>query len=409
MPEFRHPAHLYRLWYPADWEVDEDEKTGTFSFAAKENPVGQLDISVYTFSQKLPLSHEEILDMFRQAMEQGEKQGEVQPCVVNGAIGATTEYVTEDATYCRHWFLVRGQVGLFITYSCPVAERERERALVDDMIGSLLISEEALDAHTFTQMVLERCRVLMPDLRLEIEKPLVLVSREGEGTFVIQLQNIYQACLREPDKREEHLKRFLEGVVAAREQQKVEVPTLKEVRHKIMPQLKTTEWMTSPTMGQVAFRRWVEPLVITYVIDDGKYMRFIPRDWLEVWGLSINRLHELAIKNLVRFKSKFQMVALSDGQRVKGIVIAKGDSYDAARLLLPDFYAQVSQLLGREFLVAVPSRDCLMAFCDDDPQFLAGILRQVREDARHDPYPLTDKIFRYTPDGLMSWEVGTSR
>jgi hypothetical protein len=46
-----------------------------------------------------------------------------------------------------------------------------------------------------------------------------------------------------------------------------------------------------------------------------------------------------------------------------------------------------------------------MAFCDDDPQFLAGILRQVREDARHDPYPLTDKIFRYTPDGLMPWEV----
>lgn len=61
MPEFRHPDHLYRLWYPADWEVEEDERTGTFSFAAKENPVGQLDISVYTFSQKLPLSHEELL------------------------------------------------------------------------------------------------------------------------------------------------------------------------------------------------------------------------------------------------------------------------------------------------------------------------------------------------------------
>jgi len=181
-------------------------------------------------------------------------------------------------------------------------------------------------------------------------------------------------------------------------QQDNSMPSLKHVRERILPYLKPVSF--AQTTG-VVFQPFVGQLVVTYVLDAEHFVQFIKQDWLNNWQINLEELHCLAMNNFVQCKGKFEveMEVEPDG-RTLFIAVSTGDGYDATRVLLPKFYQRVFALLGENFLVAIPHSDLLVAFREDEEELVVQFARQVKEFYQTSPHPLTDQLFRYTPQGL---------
>jgi len=69
-------------------------------------------------------------------------------------------------------------------------------------------------------------------------------------------------------------------------------------------------------------------------------------------------------------------------------------------LLHPKLYDLSSRELGRDLMAAVPSRDALVIFgsSSSTKQLLAN---KVRHDYQQTAHPLSDRLFRLTPDGVV--------
>jgi uncharacterized protein YtpQ (UPF0354 family) len=75
------------------------------------------------------------------------------------------------------------------------------------------------------------------------------------------------------------------------------------------------------------------------------------------------------------------------------------DGYDASRLLLPTLHEKLREHLGSPFAAAVPNRDILLCFRNDD-ETVGRLREQIAEDYRQMPHQVTDKLLLITPDGI---------
>ena len=75
------------------------------------------------------------------------------------------------------------------------------------------------------------------------------------------------------------------------------------------------------------------------------------------------------------------------------------DGYDASRLLLPTLHEKLREHLGSPFAAAMPNRDILLCFRNDD-ETIERLKEQIAEDYRQMPHQVTDKLLLITPDGI---------
>jgi len=68
-------------------------------------------------------------------------------------------------------------------------------------------------------------------------------------------------------------------------------------------------------------------------------------------------------------------------------------------LLHPKLFELSSRVLGRDLMVAIPSRDALVIFGNSSATKHV-IADRVRIDYQQTAHPLSDRIFRLTPDGV---------
>ena len=91
-----------------------------------------------------------------------------------------------------------------------------------------------------------------------------------------------------------------------------------------------------------------------------------------------------------------------DGQ-ISLILFQTGDGYDASRLLLPTLHDRLREHLGSPFAAAIPTRDLLLCFRNDD-ETIARVKEQVADDFRRMPHQVTDRLLLVTPDGTRGCE-----
>ena len=115
-------------------------------------------------------------------------------------------------------------------------------------------------------------------------------------------------------------------------------------------------------------------------------------------------LHAQALQNLIARSEGVKVQALQDeGDHVMAVIFQEEDAYDSSRLLLPTLHQKLAGLLGSPFLGGIPNRDFLICFRADVPELLSRMAGQIAEDFRQMPYPITEKLFLVTADGVAAY------
>ncbi|MCW5849777.1 MAG: DUF1444 family protein [Anaerolineae bacterium] len=163
----------------------------------------------------------------------------------------------------------------------------------------------------------------------------------------------------------------------------------------LFPQIKAAEFLRQADKQKIRIAR--QPLVgdlsIVYVADTPTSMRFLTDEDIAKNKLTLAQLHELTLANLARKIANTGYMVAGEGARTL-LISQSRDSYDAARILLPDLRTQAVQYLGGgRLLFGIPNRDFLIMLSDQDTEFVAEIAAQVARDYESQPHPLSPRLY----------------
>lgn len=160
-----------------------------------------------------------------------------------------------------------------------------------------------------------------------------------------------------------------------------------DAKDKLRPQfIQNTYLEASP---KLIHRSFTKGLLVGYVLDQGNMNRYVIQDDIDRWNVTESEVNSVAIHNLEGITKGIEMKAL--GEDI--IIVSMGDSYDAARLLLPRLRDKIASHIGPMFRVGIPNRDFLIFWSNDlDKEGDAKLRKQIEEDFQTMPYPLTEKV-----------------
>lgn len=237
--------------------------------------------------------------------------------------------------------------------------------------------------------------------------PLVKVAR-GELPFTLRvnggsvsLENLYRTVLLKPEESKHHIERWMVELLRAAEGIPDQGGTFEQLKERILPMVLSEPSADAP-QGQMVTEPLIEGLVIAYAVDNDRTIAYIPKAQFDAWHVSMDDLHETAIDNLIKRSESLNAHAAQDENgEVNLILFQTMDGYDASRLLLPTLHERLRDHLGSPFAAAVPNRDILLCFRNDE-ETVTRLRGQIAEDFRQMPHQVTDRILLVTADGIAS-------
>ncbi len=251
------------------------------------------------------------------------------------------------------------------------------------------------EPEAFAEKVVVIIERSMPDAHLEMCGPCeVLINGKR-----LDLSNLHRMVMQAPDRGVEIVEQYLDHIMTGEAVASAPLP-LSMARERVMPRIQPESIFQHLTRELVAYVPFVNDTVITFVIDLPQMTISISTEQMLQWGVSVDDLDLLARQNLARYAPKLSLRLVQAEDGGKAAVLDGHDGYDAARLLLYELHATLAPELGGDFLVATPCRDVLVA-CTPGPQpFVARMRSRVTTDFRRLPYPITDRFFYVTRDGV---------
>jgi hypothetical protein len=233
--------------------------------------------------------------------------------------------------------------------------------------------------------------------------PLAKVSRSEEAFsirvngHVASLENLYRMSLLHPDSTRRHAERWMVELLRAAEGTPDLDGSFEELRPRIMPMVVAED--SDP--HDLSVRQPLVPgLVVGYGIDNDRTISHVTRKRMEKWKVELDDLHDAAIENLTaRSNTIAAHAAQDDDGNMELILFQTMDGYDASRVLLPDLNEKLRDHLGSPFAAAIPNRDILLCFRDDEAT-IAHLRPQIERDFAQMPHQITDEILLVTPDGI---------
>ncbi|WP_428674796.1 DUF1444 family protein [Reyranella sp.] len=215
----------------------------------------------------------------------------------------------------------------------------------------------------------------------------------------IGLQNLYAMAGPLPArKRQAAIVEFLEKMVAMAPSRPAHPPSWPEVKELVYPRFVQADLVR--LTPDLLHRPFSPGVVVGYVVDNGPSVSFINREEAKGWGMAEQSVDETAIANLEALSAPLP-IEVHEPKHGTGLFayFQTMDSYDAARLLLPQFRGRLLAALGGVALVGIPNRDFLVAWSPDFGLF-EKIAARVGQDFREQPYAITDTIFRADRQGV---------
>ncbi len=266
-----------------------------------------------------------------------------------------------------------------------------------------------------------------------------VIEVEGQETPV-PLQEVFRHAEAFPEAFEQIVDRLIDEITEMGLDEHVDF-ALAEVALDLMPQVRSEAFVQAQGRfgdGGLVARPLAEGLMTCYVVDDSRTMVFVCRQDLANWGLDVDELHRLSLRNLERRVRSSGSVA--DGPGLAGrppaadeilpgvilprrahddrvVVLNTEDGYDAARLLLLD------PRRCEDLLMAVPDRDFLWigsrtiastavepgtvqdrnaAIGTAIPRDLEALEEAVAELFATAAHPVSDQIWNLSPTGLRA-------
>ena len=114
-------------------------------------------------------------------------------------------------------------------------------------------------------------------------------------------------------------------------------------------------------------------------------------------------LRALALHNLRKAGSALAPEAVEQPAGV--YMLATGDSYDAARLLLPELWAPLAKQVDGRLVVVAPTRDVVFATGSKNAAGLAGLRRVAEGLVGTEAYPLSTQLLQWSPSGWTAFKA----
>lgn len=235
--------------------------------------------------------------------------------------------------------------------------------------------------------------------------PLVKVAR-AEASFTLRLngnsaslENLYRIITLRPDETKHQIERWVVELLRATDGTPDESGSFEQLKDRLLPVLLAESPQDVDATGIVS-QPLIDGLRVAYALDHDRTISYLPKGVFESWEMEIDDLHDAALANLVARSEAINAHAAQDEQGAVYLVLFQTmDGYDAARLLLPTLHERLRGYLGSPFVAAVPNRDILICFRNDD-DVVEKLKGQIGQDYRQMPHQVTDKLFLVTADGI---------
>jgi uncharacterized protein YtpQ (UPF0354 family) len=135
-------------------------------------------------------------------------------------------------------------------------------------------------------------------------------------------------------------------------------------------------------------RPFASDMVIMYAIDRPSHFEFVAMRELKARQLSVEELHDLAVKNLPSRLSQVEVHDLGGG--LHGL--SAGGNLEASLLLLDSLWDQLAARLPGEPLAAVPARDLLFTIGSGQPNAMELISSRARIDLAEKRYAISQSV-----------------
>jgi hypothetical protein len=122
---------------PPEWWADSEDDS---ILVGDRDDVGCIEISTLHKEQG-EFDAQMVRDI---AQAESEQPLEWRPVTLGDFAGVRSSYVEED-TAVREWYVARGSLLLFITYSCDEENRGMDDAAVDELLDTLMVLDAVAD------------------------------------------------------------------------------------------------------------------------------------------------------------------------------------------------------------------------------------------------------------------------
>lgn len=160
--------------------------------------------------------------------------------------------------------------------------------------------------------------------------------------------------------------------------------------------LKHKSWLTSNIAsatsgvgdpGEYAHQWFTEDLIIAYVVDAPKTIRYLINKDLADLNVSVEELHRIALTNLKR------ILPAPEIREASGLYQIRCDgNYEASLIFLDEIWNRANFEVRGEIVVAVPARDCLLVAGSGDSEGVRRLSKRAHEVHASASYSVSSKL-----------------
>jgi uncharacterized protein YtpQ (UPF0354 family) len=255
------------------------------------------------------------------------------------------------------------------------------------------------EPEAFAEQVATMLRRLHPDFHVSLTGPKEMIVNGRR----LDLDNLARLVRTNEDRGLEIVEQYLDHLFDDESLNAASLPW-DLAKAKIMPRIQPVTIFQHLSQELVAHVTYVNDTVIVFVIDMPHMTVSVTTEQMVKWGLSPDELDEVARKNLRRYSPALEFRSLESQEGGRAILLTNQDGYDASRLLLDRLFEKLAPEMGGDFYVATPSRDMFLALTPDPEPFVCRVKSRVDQDYIRLPYPITNKLFYVTRDGVAGTE-----
>lgn len=248
----------------------------------------------------------------------------------------------------------------------------------------------------FTEQVAVRLRKQFKAAAIDIAAPLSLIF-DGKS---IDLTDLYRELGQKTEEPSLLIRRFVDALRGRLQLAEMPLP-FDMVQQRIFPRI-TPDDHLDDRPDLIATQPFVNDTSIVYVIDLKGASTPVRAEQMIRWGVDADELDKLSRRNLAAAQPQLEIELFRTDDHPAAL-LSTGDGYDAARLLLEGLHPHLAPELGRDFLVAIPTRDVFLAFPAQPGKLIDRLRKQVEADFHKLPYPITNRLFLVTRDGVADW------
>lgn len=170
----------------------------------------------------------------------------------------------------------------------------------------------------------------------------------------------------------------------------------KEVEERLVPVLRPATFFHTDVPGSDgnAIRRPFAPFLISAVgIDSDNSFRYVSRSQVADWGVDLAAVFDLAGENAKRYFDGSDVRPYSSGGPFRLWHVARDDSYEVSRLLVPGWLASFAGKVNGRPVAIIPSRSRLIVGGDGDEPCIAHLVEAARREFDASPRSISPALY----------------